>query len=554
MAGQRQYNNLLALFDNWSMYTDALNTSKNSLGELQKQQDIYMESTAAHIEKLNTAEEKLYDAFIDNKSMNDLIDVFTKLVEGTANWVEAIGGGGNTLLTLGSIATTVFNKQIASGLETTIKNFRVSKENAEQLARQLETIKFLEQSIQESGGKSTAVSTAKEQLEARKPYESSMTPQEIEAHTKLIEQYALATDKAAQLKENMQSTAQFIKGRIEASPEEKESAISRLKTGDSTDIDGLMYSVEEKTQEIFKQIDSISEKDVENAKKYVDDFKALFEKTILDIKNNLDETMELPEFKGNKTFEKISEDMGKYFKENGEVIDLDIDINEETFEKDITNIKEKLTQEKDNILNTVKDINNAPVDMLKEQVQAFKDAENEATVYGNALKEANEGFNLRYNIEQVTSMVGGIGQLTSGIMSLKNIGNILNDDSLSGFDKFLQITMAATTGISMAVMGVTALGGAISKLAAAQGIANMILAEGVTIQTIENALEGQSVLNKIALILYTGKLTIVKIAQTVANKALAASQAVLNALMSPYGALIVAATVAVVGLAVATDK
>ena len=38
MAGTRQYNNLLSLFDNWDMYTDALNTSANAAGTLQAQQ------------------------------------------------------------------------------------------------------------------------------------------------------------------------------------------------------------------------------------------------------------------------------------------------------------------------------------------------------------------------------------------------------------------------------------------------------------------------------------------------------------------------------------
>ena len=39
MAGKRQYNNLIALFENWDMYESALTTSQNSEGTLQKQQD-----------------------------------------------------------------------------------------------------------------------------------------------------------------------------------------------------------------------------------------------------------------------------------------------------------------------------------------------------------------------------------------------------------------------------------------------------------------------------------------------------------------------------------
>ena len=49
MAGTRQYNNLLALFENWDMYNEALETSKDSLGTLQEQQDIYLQSTEAQL-------------------------------------------------------------------------------------------------------------------------------------------------------------------------------------------------------------------------------------------------------------------------------------------------------------------------------------------------------------------------------------------------------------------------------------------------------------------------------------------------------------------------
>lgn len=55
MAGTRQYNNLLALFENFDQYNDALLTSQNSMGTLQEQQDTYMESTKAHLETLGAA-------------------------------------------------------------------------------------------------------------------------------------------------------------------------------------------------------------------------------------------------------------------------------------------------------------------------------------------------------------------------------------------------------------------------------------------------------------------------------------------------------------------
>ena len=52
VAGTRQYNNLLSLFDNWDMYQESLEMSAKAAGTLQKQQDIYMESTEAHLKQL----------------------------------------------------------------------------------------------------------------------------------------------------------------------------------------------------------------------------------------------------------------------------------------------------------------------------------------------------------------------------------------------------------------------------------------------------------------------------------------------------------------------
>ena len=61
MAGQRQYSNLMALFENFDKYTEALTTAQNAAGTLQKQQNIYMDSTRAHLNELKAATEDLYN-------------------------------------------------------------------------------------------------------------------------------------------------------------------------------------------------------------------------------------------------------------------------------------------------------------------------------------------------------------------------------------------------------------------------------------------------------------------------------------------------------------
>jgi TP901 family phage tail tape measure protein len=96
MAGQRQYNNLLALFDNFEQYNEALNTAQNAAGTLQKQQDIYMESTKAHLQVLKASVEDVYDSLIDanaKNGINDLIDGLSEAAGVVANLVDSLGGG-----------------------------------------------------------------------------------------------------------------------------------------------------------------------------------------------------------------------------------------------------------------------------------------------------------------------------------------------------------------------------------------------------------------------------------------------------------------------------
>ena len=141
MAGQRQYNNLLALFDNFEKYNEALNTAQNAAGTLQKQQDIYMESTQAHLESLGSAVEKIYNALGDTDSINQIIDALKDVANFAGSFVESIGGGVGVLRMLGSVGLTVFSEQIAKGLNTTITNLEIGKDNARQFDQALQATK-----------------------------------------------------------------------------------------------------------------------------------------------------------------------------------------------------------------------------------------------------------------------------------------------------------------------------------------------------------------------------------------------------------------------------
>ena len=125
MAGQRQMNNLIALFDNWTKYSDMLNVSLEAQGTLDQKNNIYLESTAAHLKELSTEAERTYDIMFDQDTVNGWTDAFSFVLKGFNDFIQGLGGGGKALLYFGSLAANVFNKQIASGVQNAVNNVKV---------------------------------------------------------------------------------------------------------------------------------------------------------------------------------------------------------------------------------------------------------------------------------------------------------------------------------------------------------------------------------------------------------------------------------------------
>lgn len=113
MAGKRQYNNLIALFDNWDMYTDALNTSLQANGTINQQNAIYLDSISAKMNQLSAAGQDLKDSLIKADDIKGVIDAGTGLVNTLAKIVNLLGGGTSALTAFGGILTNVFSKSVS---------------------------------------------------------------------------------------------------------------------------------------------------------------------------------------------------------------------------------------------------------------------------------------------------------------------------------------------------------------------------------------------------------------------------------------------------------
>lgn len=466
MAGKQQYSRLIALFDNWGMYEDALSASAGAMGTLNEQNEIYLESTEAHLQQLSTAWERVFDAIINNESTNQLIDIFTMATEGVANWIEAIGGGGNALLNLGTIATRVFSKQIAQGINTTIKNFENAKFNAEQLASQ---VKSLEEIASKAGAQkqddgslaggdrgSTARYNERNRMQG---YIKTLTEEQINEGNQLIDYYANLESELQQLEQNRNQAKEIIKRSMQQeTPEEKRnlsdtfaenvltsddkqrdifnSSFIRFEN-DIKDYQNHFNNLKNAQLEFEKQTDKSSEegqrafKELQDAIKNVND-----DLTLIANRKDISQNLVKEAKKIQKAFGEIkvsnigTDDKNTTRKINGTLSETSKLINKTS--QEIQNNGKIVAQAIDNEVNGAFDRQKEKVDSAKESVDNFH--------------ESSERVG---RIESFVRLTSGISGMTAALSDLKNLGNIWNNEDLTTGEKLLQTIMSLTTGLAM---------------------------------------------------------------------------------------------------------
>ena len=105
VGGIRQYNQLIALMDNWDTFEVNLDIAETSKGTLDKQFEIYQTSVEASAEKLKNAQQSLYEDILSpstiksfNTALADALDLVRRLVENAGGLGEVLKFGGLLLL------------------------------------------------------------------------------------------------------------------------------------------------------------------------------------------------------------------------------------------------------------------------------------------------------------------------------------------------------------------------------------------------------------------------------------------------------------------------
>lgn len=132
MAGTRQYNNLVALFDNWGNYVETLNTAENAAGTLAKQHNIALDSINNRLNILKATWEDLYQNLISSDDIKDIITALTEFSQVIADIVKSVGGLKTILPAVTSLFLQLGSNTIAKELGVYVNNFlRINQEAKE---------------------------------------------------------------------------------------------------------------------------------------------------------------------------------------------------------------------------------------------------------------------------------------------------------------------------------------------------------------------------------------------------------------------------------------
>lgn len=124
VAGVRQYTQLTTLMNNWDFFQSNVETAYGAAGTLNKQAEIYAESWEAANDRVRASAEKVYAAILDDDFFIDLTNGFGIVIDKIGVTIESLGGVKGTLLTIGTIVTKVFSKQIGQSINDAIFSLR----------------------------------------------------------------------------------------------------------------------------------------------------------------------------------------------------------------------------------------------------------------------------------------------------------------------------------------------------------------------------------------------------------------------------------------------
>lgn len=141
VGGVRQYQQFVALMDNWDKVQKNILIAANSEGTLQEQADVYAKSWEAAKKRVKASLEELYTTLIDDKFFIGLTDTLSKVISLVTTLAKGMGGVSGILMFVANILMTKFAPQITMALNSGIEKISHFSLNLKSLVNPITTIK-----------------------------------------------------------------------------------------------------------------------------------------------------------------------------------------------------------------------------------------------------------------------------------------------------------------------------------------------------------------------------------------------------------------------------
>ena len=404
MGGQRQVNQLMALFDNWTTYSDLLNTSLESEGTLAEKNARYMESLGAKMEQLGAAGERVKDSLIDTDSMKGIVDILTNVTNLVATLFESIGGGNNVLLAFGSIATQVFGGTISKEIAHMIEGFQNAKANAEILKNDIALTKTFENS---QGENTKGLQFVQKNMEELQKYYSILDESAINEQKNIIDRIGVLKDEQTQLQQNQNAVREYAERIGEV--EESQAAFNDSQNFSNTNME--LGNLIESARVLKQQYDILKNSGFTNDEE-LEKFKTQFQGLL----------------------------------EGSEKLGISVDKVRQAFnsgnwaEIGVSKIFDEVIQKGELFSTTINKSGNA-----------LEDTTNKINNLTSIMQSKRDSFETLFNVNNAVQFASTVGQIGSIMTNITNLRSIIKNEDLSASEKLSKVLTNGAFTLTMIV-------------------------------------------------------------------------------------------------------
>ena len=418
VAGKQQVNMFQTLMSNADMYRDTLETAEGAIGTLDKQQEIYMNSAVAKMQSLSAAGEGLINSLFNADNYKPAIDTLTTFVNILQNVVDSVGGGLPILTAFTSMFLKLGNREIGTAIGDFVFNKKQNKAGEDSDAYNT----WLLSSLGGTRADTTAAyKFTQEQYGGKRVTEMNAADQQ--EYNRILEE-TVETEKASVAAAYNYNEA--LKERIKQ--EEKEHALIEQ---------GIKLYVDENHQ-IKAIADEASEGIIDTS--YIDDLESSF-LSLEEIESVLEEDTAISK-KWKDAIVKVAQELKNAKDILGTEYDYEVFTN--TKVEELRKIAQEQQDEIDQRQGLIWNYNSGEYQPAETPEVAKARQEYEVQRTNVAYKEQEQkdfidSQKIKEQVRSIMELTEGVTSLFFALQSLKSIGEIISDDSISNTEKFDKI-------------------------------------------------------------------------------------------------------------------